>query len=406
MLAEARIAAQSAQAALESGRALEAQLREQAIRAEDQSAQLAALAKLALLHLGDHCPVCTQLHDRATTVAHLEALIAGAAAPPITEASPRPDIDLLISQMSERTQRVQQLEMEIQQWRAQEHAREAAFAQRAQRLDSLGIAGDAPAEGPLRDLIRSIQQRQQESAKLQEDGETLALALARSGEVARRAELDKERGALADTVAVETAALAARRESGDLAVKILESLRDAAARLVDAQLTQIAPLVERVYARIDPHPAFRKVQLTSRFEQSRGRVRTTVADMLTDVVVKHPETVLSSSQVNALAVSIFLALNLGVPARPLDAVLLDDPLQSLDDVNLLGLVDLLRRTKQQRQLIISTHDVRFAGLLERKLRPDEDGKTMVIELSGWRRDGPRVSQRQVLVEPRQLRLVS
>jgi hypothetical protein len=406
VLDEARVGAQSAEAALESARALEAQLREQAIRAEDQSAQLAALAELALQHLGDRCPVCTQRHDRETTVAHLEALIAGVVARPVTDAEPRPDIESLSRQVTERQLRVQELETEIQTRRGEEQLREATIAQRAERLESLGIAGDVPADAALRELISDVQQRQQRSARLQEDGETLALELARSGEVARRAELDKEHDALAHTVAIEAAGITARRESGDLATKILESLRDAAAELVDAQLKQMAPLVERVYARIDPHPAFRNVQLTSRFEQSRGRVRTTVADTLSDVVVKHPGTVLSSSQVNALAVSIFLALNLGVPARPLDAVLLDDPLQSLDDVNLLGLVDLLRRTKQQRQLIISTHDVRFAGLLERKLRPDEGGKTMVIELSGWRRDGPQVRPRDVVVEPRRLRLVS
>lgn len=82
--------------------------------------------------------------------------------------------------------------------------------------------------------------------------------------------------------------------------------------------------------------------------------------------------VLSSSQMNALAVSIFLSLNLGTTALPLDMVVLDDPLQSLDDVNLLGVSDLLRRIKDRRQLFVSTHDVRFSHLLQRKLRPTVD----------------------------------
>jgi hypothetical protein len=51
---------------------------------------------------------------------------------------------------------------------------------------------------------------------------------------------------------------------------------------------------------------------------------------------------LSSSQLNVLAVSAFLALNPGVETLPLNAVALDDPLQSLDDVNLLSLIDLPR----------------------------------------------------------------
>jgi exonuclease SbcC len=80
--------------------------------------------------------------------------------------------------------------------------------------------------------------------------------------------------------------------------------------------------------------------------------------------------------------------------------MLDDPLQSLDDVNLLGLVDTLRRTKSVRQLIISTHDPRFASLLERKLRPVGSGeRTVVVELNAWTTDGPAIKQRELPREP-------
>jgi energy-coupling factor transporter ATP-binding protein EcfA2 len=81
-----------------------------------------------------------------------------------------------------------------------------------------------------------------------------------------------------------------------------------------------------------------------------------------------PATVLSSSQLNGFAVSTFLALNLGVARVPLETVMLDDPLQSLDDVNLLGLVDLMRRLTDRRQVVVTTHDSRYGDLLERKLR--------------------------------------
>jgi hypothetical protein len=91
---------------------------------------------------------------------------------------------------------------------------------------------------------------------------------------------------------------------------------------------------------------------------------------------------LSSSQVNAFAVSVFLALNIGIPNPPLTVAILDDPLQSLDDINLLGLVDTFHRTKDRRQLLLSTHVARFGGLLHRKLRPrDGNGRTIVIELN-------------------------
>jgi hypothetical protein len=110
---------------------------------------------------------------------------------------------------------------------------------------------------------------------------------------------------------------------------------------------------------------------------------------------------------NALAVCTFLSLNLGVSRPPLDTAILDDPLQSLDDINLLGLIDLLRRTKDQRQLFVSTHDARFGQLLARKLRPGSSKKrTVVIELEGWSRTGPTITARDVHCDPVPLRLVA
>jgi DNA repair exonuclease SbcCD ATPase subunit len=109
---------------------------------------------------------------------------------------------------------------------------------------------------------------------------------------------------------------------------------------------------------------------------------------------------------NALAVSIFLGLNLGAAEAPLAAAMMDDPLQSLDDVNLLGLVDTLRRTKALRQLILSTHDRRLASLLERKLRPvGEDRPTRVYVFDGWTPNGgPELISTDVPREPEEIRL--
>lgn len=73
----------------------------------------------------------------------------------------------------------------------------------------------------------------------------------------------------------------------------------------------------------------------------------------------------------------------------------------------LGLIDLLRRTKDQRQLCVSTHDVRFGHLLSKKLRPQSaEQRTIVIELDGWSRSGPSVATRDINCDPVQMRLAS
>jgi hypothetical protein len=50
------------------------------------------------------------------------------------------------------------------------------------------------------------------------------------------------------------------------------------------------------------------------------------------------------------------------------------------------------RVREHRQLILSTHDRRFASLLQRKLAPREaDARTLSYEFEGWTRQGPRVN---------------
>lgn len=101
-----------------------------------------------------------------------------------------------------------------------------------------------------------------------------------------------------------------------------------------------------------------------------------------------------------------MAMNLSADTLPLNLAVLGDPLQSLDDVKLLGLADLLRRTRARRQLMVSTHDDRLAGLLERKLRPVGDTqRPTVITFEGWDRSGPRVQFRDVPRDSAPLRLV-
>lgn len=63
---------------------------------------------------------------------------------------------------------------------------------------------------------------------------------------------------------------------------------------------------------------------------------------------------MSSGQISALSLSFFLALNRVYSSVPL--ILIDDPSQSLDEVNIASLTDLLRCEFDNRQLIVSSHE--------------------------------------------------
>ncbi|WP_148569512.1 AAA family ATPase [Leclercia adecarboxylata] len=95
---------------------------------------------------------------------------------------------------------------------------------------------------------------------------------------------------------------------------------------------------------------------------------------------------MSSGQVSALSLGFFLSLNRVYSSVPL--ILIDDPSQSLDEVNIASLTDLLRCEFSNRQLIVSSHEddissymrYRFtkAGLSTRSLNMQRLAKEALI----------------------------
>jgi hypothetical protein len=71
--------------------------------------------------------------------------------------------------------------------------------------------------------------------------------------------------------------------------------------------------------------------------------------------------------------------------------MLDDPIQNMDDFNVLGLLDLLRNVGPERQLVISTHDEQLGELARQKLRPRDPGsRTITHSFENYDADGPQV----------------
>lgn len=373
-----------------------AHIRRMQVELHEQREELRVFAELALRHLGERCPVCEQIYDREASQKRLEALARGEGEIPATGGE-MPDITALASRVQQHEQtasvaarRLAEAERAEREWAARQE-------QLRLRLDELRIEPHtADARGRLSQTVDELGAHVARLSDIRRQGEMLALTLARAGQRARQAELEREIAELRRQLESVRQDVRTRQETGELVSTMIEALREAGSDLVEEQLRRLEPLLQRIYATADPHPAFRVAKLLSRMRQGRGRVLPAVADPFYELESEAPGTVLSSSQMNVLAVSVFLALNLGMPTLPLRTAVLDDPLQSLDDLNLLGLIDLLRRMRGRRQVMISTHDARFAALLERKLRPVSDKqRTVVIEMQGWSREGPAVIQREV-----------
>lgn len=74
----------------------------------------------------------------------------------------------------------------------------------------------------------------------------------------------------------------------------------------------------------------------------------------------------SSGQLSGLILSIMLSLNKVFSNNNFNALLIDDPLQSMDDINMTSFVELLRNEFGKSQIILSTHDDRISRYIRYK----------------------------------------
>jgi len=361
------------------------------------------VATNALLLLGDRCPVCQQEIVKEEVERHLGELIerGGADLPRLraereaahtaaNEVESRAQQALLaVNGLIERESQSKRLAADREALmdtvrsiseRARKVGVELVIGDRVQQLDPEAIAStiDAlravwAASGDLAGLLRNLP-----------TGDQIATAEA---EVRR---LEPQLAAARE----KTAAASAREEE---ARTLQRAATRAATAVTEDRFRLLAPLVGDIFSRLDPHPVFKTLDFALGVYRERGVASPVVRDDQQGVEAD-PLVVFSSSQANVAALSYFLALGWAAGADAMPFVLLDDPLQSLDDVNALGFADLCRHIRQQRQLIVSTHDPRLAALLERKLAPRAEGEdTRVVEFKAWTRRGPELEQR--IVEP-------
>ncbi|MGO7450551.1 AAA family ATPase [Rhizobium leguminosarum] len=363
--------------------------RQAQVAAADRAQRAATMAKLALQDLGEHCPVCRQTHDVGQTIAHLQALIEVASDVGQTTATDR--LGPLTNERADIQASLNRVREELRREENDLREREARRSILMARVADLGIGGTGDAATVLRERANAIEKLLGSLAELLSDGERLSLQVLRLGEQRQRDELMAERVQVTARLDAANSRVASEEATRVLSGQIIDALRDASLAVTAEQITKIAPLFQRIYSRIDPHPTFRVTQIVAGMERGRGKLEVGIHDPDAFARARDAGPLLSSSQMNSFAVSLFLAMNLALPSLRLGVTILDDPLQSLDSINLLGLVDVLRRFRAHRQIIVSTHEERLVGLLQRKLRPVLPGERMVTMIfENWSREGPAI----------------
>ncbi|HAS6548637.1 TPA: hypothetical protein GRR56_13020 [Vibrio parahaemolyticus] len=90
---------------------------------------------------------------------------------------------------------------------------------------------------------------------------------------------------------------------------------------------------------------------------------------------------LSEAQINILSICIFLADHAREVDSSINAIVIDDPVQSMDDLNSYALIDLCKifSRRFKKQIVITTHNRSFFNLFRNKL-PEERYSTKFISL--------------------------
>jgi exonuclease SbcC len=130
-------------------------------------------------------------------------------------------------------------------------------------------------------------------------------------------------------------------------------------------------LINSIYRKIDPHPAFKKVEFRADFDSDKPGLNIVVSDGAGGLI--SPILYFSAAQTNILSLSVFLASALHAKddeGNPINVILIDDPIQSMDSINILSTIDLLRSICLQfdKQIIISTHDENFLNYFNAKFQ--------------------------------------
>ena len=368
--------------------------------AEQTSEQMVRLAAAAIPLLGETCPVCDQTIDQGEVEAHLREAasesstlievrqLAQAAGEELNEAQSR--LDALRRELSS----TEELSSSWEDLHRREAALGASLAQLA--ADSrLEASVTLPREAVEAEGAAAVSYLDDLAMLLDRYGDALDEAKSTGDMDRARSELEHSRSALQEQMA--------RLESLTSQAASLKQLAEASTLgrvdVTAERFEAIEPLVVDIYSRLDPHPAFKVIGFQHDTYYGKGTSTPVVRDVAAGVEAD-PLIVFSASQANIAALSYFLAMSLGAGYRSLPFVLLDDPLQSMDDVNVLGFADLCRFIRTERQLILSTHDRRFANLLGRKLAPRRaDDRTVVHRFTGWDRHGPSVESEILRYEP-------
>jgi chromosome segregation protein len=208
------------------------------------------------------------------------------------------------------------------------------------------------------------------------DLERAMLVVEASQAVSQISSVESNIAVLRDEIEKLARAVGQSQSAVTVAREIERSVRRVSAEIIDERLAQISPLLNELYQRLRPHADWRTIDYSI-----RGDVRRFLSLKVGDGL--NPQFVFSSGQRRAAGLAFLLSVHLARAWTPLRSLLLDDPVQHIDDFRALHLVEVLAALRSDgRQIICAVEDPALADLLSRRLlsTTTQGGRRVDIEL--------------------------
>lgn len=173
--------------------------------------------------------------------------------------------------------------------------------------------------------------------------------------------LTGEHSVAVDRVRSAEVRLGRARTAEARAKSIYDAARRAAAETLQLRLDRVIPLMSELYKRLRPHPVWGDIEYSVRGDVKRFLTLKVDGEV-------NPQFVFSSGQRRATGLAFLLSVNLSIAWSKWQSILLDDPVQHVDDFRTVHLAEVLAQLcSSGRQVICAVEDSALADLMCRRL---------------------------------------
>jgi DNA repair exonuclease SbcCD ATPase subunit len=345
--------------------------------AAEEEASILASQLVNLISAGEyigltdgHCPLCSA--ERSESEYHEGMRIAksrlSASGSKLGEANEK--VKLLSAQLNGANEQISEQKTFLQGIAAKEKQIADREIEYTAMLQKAGVASSLSTS----EIEDGINKMKDELIRL----ETAILTLEASQSVRKISELESTISDLKKSVDLAAIRLTKLNAAAERSKTIHHTIRSINAEMVDERLALMSPLLGELYQRLRPHTDWKNIEW-----RIRGDVRRFLSLRVGEDL--NPQFMFSSGQRRITGLAFLLSVHLSRDWCRWKTLVLDDPVQHIDDYRAINLVELLSSIQTpQKQIICTIEDNDLAELFCRRLPSDSScyGKLVEIALDG------------------------